>query len=421
MKSKINRIILLFSLALSVSIITFFPSCEEDYTGKYKMTDGTPTITFIRPQGTEYAGQLLDGAYMGDAILVIGENLTSVQEIFFNNVKALLNISYITKNTLFVNVPRDLPSVRTDKIYFVTAKKDTVKYDFEVKIPAPTIDRMKCEFLPEGADVVVYGDFFLAADPSRIKVFVGDYEIPTSDIVSYEKVKLVFKAPPMDIKGPIEVKTLYGNSGRTKDIFRDDRGWITGFEDDENGGTGFVAGWGRPKRIEADPEYALMGKYVRFAGNLDPGDNPGWVGGYDDMIINIWSNDNSGISNPMFSSDPATSTLKFEVNVLQAWSAAPMMFYFDHADGYESGWWADGTQPRAFWVPWQFSGPFTTDGWITVAIPLSEFKYNGSGAEVPVSTSFGNLGIGVHNRGMADYGGTACSPVILIDNIRVVP
>ena len=412
MKSKI--------IFLLVCMTVLFTACE-DYTGKYQMTNGTPVITYIRYQSNDLADQLLDGAYMGDNILVIGENLTSVQEIWFNNVKALLNINLITKNALFVSVPRDLPSVRTDRIYFVTAKKDTVKYDFEVKIPAPTINRMKCEFLPEGADVVVYGDYFLATDPGLIKVFIGDYQIPASDIVSYEKAKLVFKAPPMDVKGQIEVKTLYGNSGRTKDVFRDDRGWITGFEDDENGGTGFVAGWGRPKRIEEDPELSLMGKYAVFKGDLDPGDNPRFVGAYDDMIINIWSQENSGISNPMFSSDPKTSTLKFEINVIEAWSAAPMIFMFDAAGTNEDWCWADGTKPRAFWVPWLSNGSYTTDGWETVAVPLSEFKYNGDGVELPLSASYGQLGIGVHNRGMAAYGGTACSPVILIDNIRVVP
>ena len=414
--SIINKLLPLLIFLPSV----FFTSCNEETPGKYKMTDGVPVITYIRYQDKDRETELLDGAYMGDNIVIIGENLTSVQEVWFNNVKALLNINLITNNTLFVTVPRDLPSERTDKIYFITGKKETVDYDFEVKIPAPLFARMKCEWVPEGGEVVVYGDYFLAPDVSLIKVFVGDYQIPTSDIVSYEKTTIVFKSPALDVKGPIEVKTLYGSTGRSKDIFHDDRGWITGFEDNENGGTGFVAGWGRPKRIEEDPVYALMGKYVRFEGELDPAGNPGWVGAYDDMIINIWSHDNSGIPDPMFSSDPLTSTLKFEINVLQAWSAAPMIFFFD-IGGDEAGWWADGTQPRAFWVPWLTSGSYVSEGWETVSIPLSEFIYNGSGAVVPASSQFGRLGIGVHNRGMDDYGGTACSPVILIDNIRVIP
>ena len=193
------------------------------------------------------------------------------------------------------------------------------------------------------------------------------------------------------------------------------RGWITGFEED------FVAGWGRPVRIENEPELSLMGRYVRFQGNLDPGDNPAYVGGYDAMIINIWSQDNSSMSDPLFSGDPKTSILRFEVNVLEAWSAGPIIAMFDGAGTNESMWWADGTQPRGFWVPWLETGSYKGDGWETVSIPLSEMKFSGNGTDVGVSSTFGELGIGIHNRGMAAYGGTACSPVILIDNVRVVP
>ena len=413
MKNKI----VLFSLMVSASIFT---SCKEDYTGKYKMTDGLPVITFIRYQNKDLAGQLLDGAYMGDNIVVIGDNLTSVQEVWFNNVKALLNINLMTKNTLFVNVPRDLPSVRTDKIYFVTGKKDTVKYDFQVRIPAPVIDRMKCEFVPEGGEVVVYGDYFLAADPSLIKVFIGDDELPASDMISYEKTKLVFKAPPMDIKGPLEVKTLYGNSGRTKDIFRDDRGMITTFDDDYP----IVPGWGNPKYIESDPEFALIGNYMRFSGEIT---NVGEWGQMDaEMTFHYWGEDNGKPAGNLFPSDPKTSTLKFEVNIIRPWSALSMQFFFFGQGGTNGIMWSN-TYPRALWMPWTVKSgsettviPYTTDGWITVAIPLSEFNLDSQGGvgDPSFPTSFGALTIVVFRGGVE---GLPCNPLILMDNIRVIP
>jgi len=417
MKSKINKK-LLFSFVLSLCIVTFFTTCEEDYTGKYEIADGKPEITFIRYQDAERAGTLLESAFMGDAILIIGKNLNSIQEIYFNNVRAVLNINLISKNTLFVNVPRDLPSVRTDLIYFVTGKKDTVKHDFEVRIPAPVIERMKCEYLPEGADVVVYGDYFLATDPSRIKVFVGDYEIPTSDIVSYEQNTLVFKAPPMDIKGPLEVKTLYGNSGRTKDVFRDDRGMITTFDDDFP----IVAGWGRPndRQIQNDPELALVGNYLRWEGAVDMGN---WNGKYDDgWCLNYWGEQNGKPTGNLFPSEPATSTLKFEANVLQEWSGAPISFLFYPQGSNESYIWNDG-YARALWRPWYVAGnivPYTSDGWITVSIPLSTFtiRSNGADADPDFPIAFGSLTMVAK---VAGHDGEDCSPIILIDNIRVVP
>ncbi|MDR3251493.1 MAG: glycan-binding surface protein, partial [Tannerella sp.] len=397
-------------------------SCDEDTPGKYKMTDGQPVIHYLRYQNNESAGILLDGAFMNENICIIGDNLTSVQEVLFNNVKAILNINMITKNTLFVNVPKELPSVRTDKLYLVTGKGDTVTYDFEVKIPAPVVARIKCEQVPEGGDVHLYGDYFLATDASLIKVFVGGYEVPTADIVSFEKTQLVFKAPEMSVKGAIEVKTLYGSSGRTKDIFHDDRGLLTGFEE------GFVGGWGRPAatRIQNDPALALTGNYCRLDGKeISPG---AWSsGGEDNYTINFWGEDNGVPSGNLFSSDPATSTLKFEVNVIAPWTALPMMFCFFQQGGFQDYLWADGTstgggQPRALWGPWKGTGSYATDGWETVSIPLSEFKYNGYGVEVPLSISYGALGVSIHNRGSDEYAGeAACNPVILIDNIRVIP
>jgi hypothetical protein len=418
--NKINQLPALLCLLTAV----FVTSCNEETPGKYEMTDGLPTIYYIRYQDKDLEEQLLDGAYMNENIVIVGDNLTSVQEVWFNNVKTLLNINLITKNTLFVSVPKDLPSVRTDKIYFVNSKKDTLAYDFQVKIPAPILTRIKCEQAPEGGEAVLYGDYFLATDPSTIKVFVGDYEIPTADIVSFEKTKLVFKSPAMDIKGSVEVKTLYGNSGRSKDVFHDDRGWITGFEEE------YVAGWGRPTHIENDPELSLMGNYVKLGGALS-GVN-GWTSGGNDFTINIWGEDNGVPTGNLFPSDPATSVLKFEVNVLEPWNALPMIFCFYEQGGQEGYLWNDGTKdgggaPRGAWIPWMGQGSYITEGWETISIPLADFKYNGAGAVIPLSTAYGSLGISVHNRGAdgaegrPDWIGTDCNPVILIDNIRVVP
>lgn len=415
MKNLIPKNIFLLMLVFVVAI-----SCDREQSGKYEMTDGLPTVNYVRYQSKDKEEILLDGAYMNESIVIIGENLTSVQEVWFNNVKALLNINMITKNTLFLTVPKDLPSERTDKLYLVTQNKDTVAYDFEVKIPAPILSRIKCEMVPEGGEVVLYGDYFLATDANLLSIFVGDYRIPTPDIVSFEKNMIVFKSPAMDIKGPIEVKTLYGNSGRSKDIFHDDRGLITGFED------GFSGGWGRPddSMIQNDPELAISGNYVRID-NTTIGVGGSWEGG--EIIINVWG-ENIGVpTGNLFPSDPLTSTLKFEVNVLEPWSAGPMIFSFFEQGRNEDYLWADGGSdgggmPRGAWVPWIDSGSFVSDGWETISIPLSEFKYNGYGVEIPHSEHYGALGIAIHNRGNDAWIGTAeCTPVILLDNIRVIP
>ena len=173
MKSRI-KIAILFSIAVTVCMTTFLTSCgEEDTPGKYKITDGTPIIHYVRPANVAYQDSLLTGALLGEAICIVGDNLTSVQELYFNDRKALLNINFITKNTLFVTVPRDLPEDPTNKIYFINKNGVKTEYDFVILMPAPIISRIVCEHVPEGKDVVITGDFFLDDDPvNPIKVKV---------------------------------------------------------------------------------------------------------------------------------------------------------------------------------------------------------------------------------------------------------
>jgi hypothetical protein len=409
-----------------------FTACQQEESGKYEMTGGVPVVKYVRYPGSENPDRLLDGALMGENVILVGDNLTSIKELYFNDQKALLNINFITANALFTSVPTSVPQERTDKIWMVTGSGERVGYDFEVRIPAPKLDRIKCEMLPEDAEAVLYGDYFF---DSNLKILIGSDEIPAADITSIEKTILKFKAPATTVAGPVTVSTAFGASAPTAAWFNDVRGFITGFEDSENGGAGFVAGWGRPEKIESDPTFSLTGKYAKFQGEIE---NTSWGSGSPGMVINIWGaanadNPNAGLSDPLFPSNPATSVLKFEINVVEPWSALPMIFCFK-AVGDNEGWlWNDGTQPRAFWMPWQGTAEgYTTDGWETVSIPISSMIYNGSHAEVGMPASFAELGIAIHNRGYGldadkQYCGvnlTAAAkhtPLILIDNIRVAP
>lgn len=414
MKNIINKILI---AALSLLTAFIFTACQKEDAGKYEITDGVPVIYYVRPPSAKTADSLLVGAYMGETICLVGDNLTSIRELYFNDIKATLNINLITKHTLFVNVPRDVPNEKLDKIVMVLKSGEKAYYDFIVRIPAPQVAKIKCEQTPEGDDVILYGDYFFDNQTKPISINIGGYTVSHDDIVEVQKTQLTFKAPAQDIKGQISVTTAYGNSGRTKFIFRDDRGLITGFED------GYVGGWGRPTHIEEDPAYALWGKYVKLAGNLTAG---AWNSGGNDYTINIWGEDNGVPAGNLFTADPATAILKFEANVLETWSALPMIFCFYAQNGQEGYLWDDGNEtgggaPRGVWVPWMETGAYVTSSWETIAIPLADFKYNGRGVEVSLSTAFGSLGISVHNRGNDAWNGADCSPVILIDNVRVVP
>jgi hypothetical protein len=411
MKNIINKT-LLAGLTLLTALV--FTTCQREEPGKYEMTGGVPAIKYVRYPGSENPDRLLDGALMGENIILVGDNLTSIKELYFNDQKALLNVNFITANTLFTSVPTNVPQERTDKIWMITDSGERVGYDFEVRIPAPKLNKIKCEMMPENGEAVLYGDYFF---DSNLKITIGNTEIPAASIISIEKTILKFKAPATTVTGPITVSTTFGASQPTTAWFNDVRGFITGFEDTENDGAGFVAGWGRPSTFEEDPLYAISGKYVKLSGNITTG---AWVATEDSYTINIWG-ENIGVpSGNLFPSDPAASILKFEINVLETWSGLPMVFGFTAQNDGQGFLWADAA-PRGVWVPWLETGAYTSDGWETVAIPLTSFKYNGAGEEVPLPTAYGSLYITLHNRGNEAWVGTDCSPVILIDNVRVVP
>src|SRR5690606_36816809 len=130
--------------------------------------------------------------------------------------------------------------------------------------------------------------------------------------------------------------------------------------------------------------------------------------------------DDNGRTEPLFSGDPADMVLKFEANAVNPGSAVGLSFIFAPR-GTTNGALYEDNKPRAKWMPWRNSGSYQTNGWVTVSIPITEFKYHGAGtalSEFPAA--YENLDIFLANRGLV-YTGTACDPIILIDNLRIVP
>ena len=92
-------------------------------------------------------------------------------------------------------------------------------------------------------------------------------------------------------------------------------------------------------------------------------------------------------------------------------------YVFNGEDGVSGSW------GRAMYRPWSVTGTYNTaDRWETVTIPLTDFKFDRVGG-ITTSTfksekDFASLTMFVIGGGVD---GTECTPVIKIDNIRVVP
>lgn len=422
--------------AICLAIAVGAVSCE-DQPDKFKLTSGVPVVKYVRVIDPEKSDSLITSAYMDNQICLVGDNLTSIKEIYFNDRKALLNTSLITEHTLLVTVPGDLPGVVTNKMYMITAGKDTVDYDFGVIVPGPSVRSMSCEFANPGDEVTLIGDYFIDDPGTPLTIMMGG-SVPVNDIKSIDKTRIRFIVPEGAQPGYINVSTIYG-TGRSAFKFHDTDNIL--FDWDGNGDA-LAAGWGwrdGSKLIHepgSDSWPAIDGNYIVFAGSM--GGDAGATWDEDSFSFNYWPDPSGG--HPALSSLPGFAKMlenydlsklqvKFEalVPASNPWSASALQIIFsgDNTVTYATagnGYFSDTSVPRGLWIPWQLAGSYDTAGqWTTIALPLSSFNYTYEGNACGTSLSkndFTGLTFFLWNGGV---NGTDCEPVICIDNIRVVP
>ncbi|MDR2859605.1 MAG: glycan-binding surface protein [Mediterranea sp.] len=395
-------------LLLGLVVCFGLAACEE-YPDAYKTTGGKPEISYVRVPDVASADSLLVEAYLGNTICLVGNNLRSIHELYFNDQQAILNTSFITDHTLIVVVPKGIPEKVDNKIYLITTSNETVEYDFTTKVPDPVVNSISCEYVADGDIATLYGDYFVD-DPNVPLTITMAGNLPVAEIVGIEKTQIKFKVPAGTQKGFINVKTIYG-TGRSHFQFRDDRGMILDWDNlDASGGwrDGSKNGWG---------ENGISGRYTKFKGSIDNGD---W--NEDGFSFNLWGSSNGRPEGDLFDTSDLTSLqLKFEINILDPWSCNAMQIIFTPwSTSGTNGYYDDTTIGRALWAPWTNGGSYQTDGWTTISVPLSDFKYThtGGSANIPEAGNYGGLSFFVWSGGI---NGQPCTTEMWIDNIRVVP
>ena len=454
---KTNNIFKGLCLALICGASLAVTSCKDE-PDAYEIQSGKPTINFIRPVSVEAKDSIITAASMRSTVCVVGENLRSVTELFFNDQPAVLNTSYMTDHTLIVTVPNEIPELVTDKIYFVTQSKDTVTYDFHVTIPAPTVASMSNEWASPGEEVTIVGDYFLDYENYPLTVHFGDYTLPRSAITSITKNRITFVMPEGAPHDKVSVESIYGE---TEGAFQymDDRGMLFDFDTPCKTGTVLGNNGWHARTITAD-DTSLSGNYLVMGGGAAMGEDGGWND--KDFSFEYWAGDwgdpESYPSHPRISdladfSDFENLNLKFEMNIPAdyAWSAAPMQIYFGSVTQVSNGaagvkdiygntlagtnntfFHEQGKLNRALYMPWKDTEDklYHTDGkWVTVTIPFTDFNMDYDGNKIDkffTSTAdFGCFNIFIIRGGYDDKSalptGVACTPFIKIDNIRVVP
>jgi hypothetical protein len=370
--------------------------------------------------------------------------------MYFNDKKAILNTSFITDHTLIVQVPSDIPDLVTDKIYMTTNDGDKLTYDFHVVIPAPTVASMSCEYAVPGSIATIYGSYFVDDPNVPLTVTFPDGQVATIKDINSSRSAITIEVPNCTTEGQITVKSIYGT---TNSAFRylDSRGMLFDF-DTPNIATNVVLGnhgW-HAQKIETD-DTALSGNFLRLGDpsvtlDADGAWNDGnfsfeyWPGNWQDP--ENYQGDGVRLTDLADFSDYSNMSYKFEMLVPKdnPWSSGAMQIIVGGVEKITNG--AAGVKdidgktlaganntyfhndelPRGIYRPWEATGSFdTADEWITVTIPISEFKYGFSGAAATgtlTADDFTSLTIFVVSGGIK---GTECNPVIKIDNIRAVP
>ena len=219
MKTRYINWFFVAALAMMGCLMT---ACE-DQPDKYEIADGVPTLKYVRSPLPEEADSLLVGAYLGNTVCLVGDNLRSIYELYFNDQKATLNTSYMTDHTILVDIPKNIPEEVTNKIYMVTKSGAKVDFDFSVMVPAPVVSSMSCEYAPAGSEAVLYGDYFV--DDPNVPLTIsmpGDITVEGEQITSITKTAIKFIVPEGAVQGNIRVKSIYG-TGQSVFQYKDTR------------------------------------------------------------------------------------------------------------------------------------------------------------------------------------------------------
>jgi len=420
--------------------LAFLSSCTSiDYPDRYKETPGVPTVHFVR-----YADKdvVITQAAMEETICIVGENLTSIHDIYFNDQPAILNTSFMTAHTLMVQVPKNLPTVQDDKMHLVTRDSSVVLYDFKVLPPVPKVEGMSCEWAKPGEKVTISGSYLFA--PLTVQFPGADpIEITTSTANAFEVV-----IPEGVQPGKIKVTTASG-TGQSVFQYKDTRGMLFDFD----GMTGLDNhGWNGHSSYDDDGT-GINGRFFQFGDGVKELDGS-WEESQFSFVYwpGSWNEPENYMDGSWYTprlcdivdfTGWKNMALKFEMLVPSSnpWSNTPMMIVFGGVDlisfgavttdiygnacaGQNNTYMNGNEAPRIFYMPWAATGSFDTgDKWITVTIPLSEANLGWDGTAVSKEIkpeTFASAWFFICNGGL-DLPEAKCTPIIKIDNVRAVP
>jgi hypothetical protein len=375
---------LLLLLTLSIVLAGIYTSCTKSDS---LPNNGEPLVKYVRNTDPKISDSLLIGAFQGNLVAIVGENLKDAVEVWFNDQKASLTPTYVTDKSILVSVPTPIPLTITNKLKIVFSNGKTLLYDFKVQISEPVVSSMDCEYVLTNGIATIHGNYFYA--PMSV-TFTGGVKGEIQSI-STDNTIVKVKVPAGALPGQITVTT---NFGVTKSDF-----W---FLDNRNI---FISsdpftGWWNASFVVSNPGAgdppSINGNYIRvkkFIGGWS------WIeaaGGPPDAMGAISKNipDDAILK-------PSDYNLKFEVNTVKPYNGNNIVI--------NAGLSSDFNNNAYNWKP-----PYDTKGvWQTVTIPFDEVAKS-------YGTSLSLNANGYYTR-ILFFGGGDLDCDMSFDNFRVVP
>ena len=370
---------LVLGILITIGLLSIFNSCEKED------SEGTPSISYIRITSPESSDSLLASAGQGQLIAIVGNNLENAVEIWFNDQRALLTPTYITKTSILVAVPSQIPLSVNNTMKLVFKNGYELNHDFKVDISEPVVSMMDVEYVKENEVAVIRGNYFYA--PLTV-TFTGGVDGQVENLTDQEiQVRVPAGAQP----GPITVKTNFGET-ESEFWFRDNRNLL--IHNDPWSGW-----WGETNVVPGTDPLAISGNFTRITQNIGAWGWTEWIGGKEDALATSKNLPDDAVLNP------EKYFMKFEVNTLKPYNGNRIKFMIGQVNGPDPNW---NDEPY-FWEP-----PFDTEGkWRTVTIPFEDVVDN-------YTTNWGvrPQGYGVK---IWFHGPGALEADIAFDNLRVVP
>lgn len=416
------------------SLMVGFTSCSESDADKDH--GKTPRIEYVRY--TDPASEHITSAFLGETVAFIGSNMGDVQEIWFNDKKALINPTMITSNSIVVTIPSDISSNVTDVVRLVTSTGKEGTCTFQVLVPPPVLSSLDNEWANPGDVVTLTGDYLVNDPEVPMEItFPNGVKVDPATMEFSSTTKVTFTVPQGAPKeGQIVATSRYG-SGYSNFVYRDTRALLFDWDGTHTTATGakslaLANGWRDGAKLITDSFDgipALDGKYICFNGTKGDYNDMG----EDNFSFNHWSRyDGEGHVpglDPSSLFDAANFTkycLKFEAFVPEStpWTICSLNAIFTSADlNNDNAYTWDDTYPRGMWTPWQSTGSYTTGGkWVTVTMPFTDFTYNRyleSAAKSLTADSFKGLTFIICWGPASEL--TSVPVTVAIDNIRIAP